>query len=162
MSEAPAKKVRKEIIRQVIEGMKLTPEDVRSMIKTISYYYYYRVEIVGDRPEDVALDVFPDPRDVANVSALIAAWKIAQDKLMSMLTKNLQGLASATIPTDALRNPEKLAYYLLMQQRMRQMESGPSEEELEDFEASIDVDRLKKSLEKVKGGGSSADTGQKP
>ena len=161
MSEAPARKARKEVIKQVIESSNVTAEDIKNMMRMISYYYYYRTEILGDRPEDVALDVFPDPRDVANVSALIAAWKIAQDKLMSMLVKNLQGLASASIPTDAFRNPEKLAYYLFLQQRLKQAESGPSEEELEEFEANVDEERLKKSLEKLKGEKKDGDSGQK-
>jgi len=162
LSEAPARKARKEVIKQVIESSNVTAEDIKNMMRMISYYYYYRTEILGDRPEDVALDVFPDPRDVANVSALIAAWKIAQDKLMSLLAKNLQGLTSATIPADAFRSPEKLAYYLFLQQRLKQMETGPSEEELEEFEASVDMERLKRSLEKVKGGKRDADSNTQP
>jgi hypothetical protein len=51
--------------------------------------------------------------------------------------------------------------YLLMKQMEQTQQSGLSPEEMEEIDKSVDMERLKKSLEKVKRGGGGEEENEK-
>jgi len=147
------KKPRMDRYREIIEQYHLTPEDIRQFIRLISIYYYYKVNGEGLRPVDVVIEVNPHPSDVMNLIAFAAAWKQFYDNVARVVAQNVSYFASSALPTDLMKKPESLMMYMLMKQMEQAQMSGLSPEEMEEIDKSVDMERLKKSLEKVKRGG---------
>jgi hypothetical protein len=147
--------------REIIEQYNLTPEDIRQFIRLISIYYYYKVNGEGLRPVDVVIEVNPHPSDVMNLIAFAAAWKQFYDNVARVVAQNVSYFASSALPADLMRKPEQLMAYLLMKQMEQSQAGGLSPEEIEEIDKSVDMERLKKSLEKVKRGGRGEEESEK-
>jgi len=154
------KKSRLDRYKEIIEQYNLTPEDIRQYIRLISIYYYYKVNGEGLRPVDVVIEVNPHPSDVMNLISFAAAWKQFYDNVARVVAQNVSFFASSALPTDLMRKPESLMAYLLMKQMEQSQMSGFSPEEIEEIDKNIDMERLKKSLEKVKRGGRGEEEGK--
>jgi hypothetical protein len=155
------KKSRLDRYKEIIEQYNLTPEDIREYIRLISIYYYYKVNGEGLRPVDVVIDVNPDPSDVMNLILFIAAWRQFYENVMRVVAQNVSSFASSALPADLMKKPENLMAYLLMRQLEQSQMGGLSPEEIEEINRNIDIERLKKSLEKVKRGGRGEEEGEK-
>jgi hypothetical protein len=155
------RKPRLDRYKEIIDQYNLTPEDIREYIRLISIYYYYKVNGEGLRPVDVVIEVNPHPSDVMNLIAFAAAWKQFYDNVARVVAQNVSYFASSALPTDLMRKPESLMAYLLMKQMEQSQMSGLSPEEIEEIDKSIDMERLKKSLEKVKRGGREEEESEK-
>ena len=147
------KKSRLDIYKEIIEQYNLTAEDIRRCFKLISIYYYYKVNGEGLRPVDVVIDVNPHPSDVMNLVSFLAAWKQFYDNVARVVAQNVSYFASSALPTDLMKKPEALMTYLLMRQMEQTQMGGLSPEEIEEIDKNVDLERLKRSLEKVKRGG---------
>jgi len=147
------KKSRLDRYKEIIDQYHLTPEDIRQYIRLISIYYYYKVNGEGLRPVDVVIEVNPHPSDVMNLIAFAAAWKQFYDNVARVVAQNVSYFASSALPTDLIKKPEALMAYMLMKQMEQSQMGGLSPEEIEEIDKSVDMERLKKSLEKVKKGG---------
>ena len=147
------KKSRLDIYKEIIEQYNLTAEDIRRCFKLISIYYYYKVNGEGLRPVDVVIDVNPHPSDVMNLISFLAAWKQFYDNVARVVAQNVSYFSSSMLPTDLIKKPEALMTYLLMKQMEQAQMGGLSPEEIEEIDKNVDLERLKKSLEKVKRGG---------
>jgi len=155
------KRSRLDRYKEIIDQYNLTPEDIREYIRLISIYYYYKVNGEGLRPVDVVIEVNPHPSDVMNLIAFAAAWKQFYDNVARVVAQNVSYFASSALPTDLIKKPESLMAYLLMKQ-LEQSQSGRlSPEEIEELSESVDMERLKKSLEKVKKGGREEEESEK-
>ncbi len=146
------RKSRLDRYKEIIEQYHLTPEDIRQFIRLFSIYYYYKVNGEGLRPVDVVIEVNPHPSDVMNLIAFAAAWKQLYDNVARVVAQNVSYFSSSMWPTDLMKKPEALMAYLLMKQIEQSQTSGLSPEEIEEIDKSVDMERLKKSLEKVKRG----------
>jgi len=155
------KKTRLDRYKEIIEQYHLTPEDIRQYIRLISIYYYYKVNGEGLRPVDVVIEVNPHPSDVMNLIAFAAAWKQFYDNVARVVAQNVSYFASSALPTDLIKKPESLMMYMLMKQMEQSQMSGLSPEEIEEIDKSVDMERLKKSLEKVKRGGREEEESEK-
>jgi len=144
------KKTRLDRYKEIIEQYHLTAEDIRRFIKLVSIYYYYKVNGEGLRPVDVVIEVNPHPSDVMNLMSFIAAWKQFYDNVAHVVAQNISYFASSALPTDLLKKPESLIAYLVMKQMEQSQTGGLSLEEMEEMDKSVDMERLRKSLEKVK------------
>jgi len=147
------KKTRLDRYKEIIEQYHLTPEDIRQYIRLVSIYYYYKVNGEGLRPVDVVIEVNPHPSDVMNLIAFAAAWKQFYDNVARVVAQNVSYFASSALPTELIKKPESLMMYMLMKQMEQSQMSGLSPEEIEEIDKSVDMERLKKSLEKVKRSG---------
>jgi hypothetical protein len=148
--EVSEKKSRLDKYKEIIEQYHLTAEDIRRFIKLVSIYYYYKVNGEGLRPVDVVIEVNPHPSDVMNLMSFIAAWKQFYDNVARVVAQNISYFASSALPTDLMKNPESLIAYLVMKQMEQAQTGGLSLEEIEEIDKSVDMERLRKSLEKVK------------
>jgi len=155
------KKSRLDRYKEIIDQYHLTPEDIREYIRLISIYYYYKVNGEGLRPVDVVIEVNPHPSDVMNLIAFAAAWKQFYDNVARVVAQNVSYFASSALPTDLMKKPESLMAYMLMKQMEQSQMSGLSPEEMEEIDKSVDMERLKKSLEKVKKGGREEEESEK-
>ena len=155
------KRSRLDRYKEIIDQYNLTPEDIRQYIRLISIYYYYKVNGEGLRPVDVVIEVNPHPSDVMNLIAFAAAWKQFYDNVARVVAQNVSYFASSALPTDLMKKPESLMAYLLMKQMEQSQMSGLSPEEIEEIDKSVDMERLKKSLEKVKRGGRGEEESEK-
>jgi len=155
------KKSRLDRYKEIIDQYHLTPEDIRQYIRLISIYYYYKVNGEGLRPVDVVVEVNPHPSDVMNLIAFAAAWKQFYDNVARVVAQNVSYFASSALPTDLMKKPEALMAYMLMKQMEQSQMSGLSPEEMEKIDKSVDMERLKKSLEKVKRGGREEEESEK-
>jgi len=155
------KKTRLDRYKEIIDQYHLTPEDIRQYIRLISIYYYYKVNGEGLRPVDVVIEVNPHPSDVMNLIAFAAAWKQFYDNVARVVAQNVSYFASSALPTDLIKKPESLMMYMLMKQMEQSQMSGLSPEEIEEIDKSVDMERLKKSLEKVKKGGREEEESEK-
>jgi len=155
------KRSRLDRYKEIIDQYHLTPEDIRQYIRLISIYYYYKVNGEGLRPVDVVIEVNPHPSDVMNLIAFAAAWKQFYDNVARVVAQNVSYFASSALPTDLMKKPESLMAYLLMKQMEQSQMSGLSPEEIEEIDKSVDMERLKKSLEKVKRGGREEEENEK-
>jgi len=155
------KKTRLDRYKEIIEQYHLTPEDIRQYIRLISIYYYYKVNGEGLRPVDVVIEVNPHPSDVMNLIAFAAAWKQFYDNVARVVAQNVSYFASSALPTDLMKKPESLMAYMLMKQMEQSQMGGLSPEEIEEIDKSVDMERLKKSLEKVKKGGREEEESEK-
>ena len=155
------KKSRLDRYKEIIDQYHLTPEDIRQYIRLISIYYYYKVNGEGLRPVDVVIEVNPHPSDVMNLIAFAAAWKQFYDNVARVVAQNVSYFASSALPTDLMKKPEALMAYMLMKQMEQSQMSGLSPEEMEKIDKSVDMERLKKSLEKVKRGGREEEESEK-
>jgi len=155
------KRSRLDRYKEIIDQYNLTPEDIREYIRLISIYYYYKVNGEGLRPIDVVIEVNPHPSDVMNLIAFAAAWKQFYDNVARVVAQNVSYFSSSALPTDLLRKPESLMMYMLMKQMEQSQMSGLSPEEVEEIDRSVDMERLKKSLEKVKRGGREEEESEK-
>jgi len=159
--EVSEKKPRLDKYKEIIEQYHLTPEDIREYIRLISIYYYYKVNGEGLRPVDVVIEVNPHPSDVMNLIAFAAAWKQFYDNVARVVAQNVSYFSSSMLPTDLMKKPEALMAYMLMKQMEQSQMSGLSPEEMEEIDKSVDMERLKKSLEKVKRGGKGEEESEK-
>jgi len=155
------KKTRLDRYKEIIDQYNLTPEDIRQYIRLISIYYYYKVNGEGLRPVDVVIEVNPHPSDVMNLIAFAAAWKQFYDNVARVVAQNVSYFSSSMLPTDLMKKPEALMAYMLMKQMEQAQQSGLSPEEMEEIDKSVDMERLKKSLEKVKKGGREEEESEK-
>jgi len=155
------KRSRLDRYKEIIEQYHLTPEDIRQYIRLISIYYYYKVNGEGLRPVDVVIEVNPHPSDVMNLIAFAAAWKQFYDNVARVVAQNVSYFSSSMLPTDLMKKPEALMAYMLMKQMEQSQMSGLSPEEMEEIDKSVDMERLKKSLEKVKKGGREEEESEK-
>jgi len=155
------KKTRLDRYKEIIDQYNLTPEDIREYIRLISIYYYYKVNGEGLRPVDVVIEVNPHPSDVMNLIAFAAAWKQFYDNVARVVAQNVSYFSSSMLPTDLMKKPEALMAYMLMKQMEQTQQSGLSPEEMEEIDKSVDMERLKKSLEKVKRGGKGEEESEK-
>jgi len=155
------KKSRLDRYKEIIDQYHLTPEDIREYIRLISIYYYYKVNGEGLRPVDVVIEVNPHPSDVMNLIAFAAAWKQFYDNVARVVAQNVSYFSSSMLPTDLMKKPEALMAYMLMKQMEQSQQSGLSPEEMEEIDKSVDMERLKKSLEKVKKGGREEEESEK-
>jgi len=155
------KKSRLDRYKEIIDQYHLTPEDIRQYIRLISIYYYYKVNGEGLRPVDVVIEVNPHPSDVMNLIAFAAAWKQFYDNVARVVAQNVSYFASSALPADLIKKPESLMMYMLMKQMEQSQMSGLSPEEIEEIDKSVDMERLKKSLEKVKKGGREEEESEK-
>jgi len=155
------KKSRLDRYKEIIDQYHLTPEDIREYIRLISIYYYYKVNGEGLRPVDVVIEVNPHPSDVMNLIAFAAAWKQFYDNVARVVAQNVSYFSSSMLPTDLMKKPEALMAYMLMKQMEQSQMSGLSPEEIEEIDRSVDMERLKKSLEKVKRGGRGEEENEK-
>jgi len=155
------KKSRLDRYKEIIDQYHLTPEDIREYIRLISIYYYYKVNGEGLRPVDVVIEVNPHPSDVMNLIAFAAAWKQFYDNVARVVAQNVSYFSSSMLPTDLMKKPEALMAYMLMKQMEQSQMSGLSPEEMEEIDKSVDMERLKKSLEKVKKGGREEEESEK-
>jgi len=155
------KKSRLDRYKEIIDQYHLTPEDIRQYIRLISIYYYYKVNGEGLRPVDVVIEVNPHPSDVMNLIAFAAAWKQFYDNVARVVAQNVSYFASSALPTDLIKKPEALMAYMLMKQMEQSQMGGLSPEEIEEIDKSVDMERLKKSLEKVKRGGREEEESEK-
>jgi len=144
------KRSRLDRYKEIIDQYNLTPEDIREYIRLISIYYYYKVNGEGLRPVDVVIEVNPHPSDVMNLIAFAAAWKQFYDNVARVVAQNVSYFSSSMLPTDLMKKPEALMAYMLMKQMEQSQMSGLSPEEIEEIDKSVDMERLRKSLEKVK------------
>ena len=155
------KKSKLDTYKEIIEQYHLTADDIRRCIKLASIYYYYKVNGEGLRPVDVVIEINPHPSDVLNLISFFAAWRQFYDDVARVVAQNVSYFASSALPTDLMKKPEALMAYLLMKQ-MEQSQSGRlSPEEIEEIDKSVDMERLKKSLEKVKRGGGEEEESEK-
>ena len=155
------KRSRLDRYKEIIDQYHLTPEDIRQYIRLISIYYYYKVNGEGLRPVDVVIEVNPHPSDVMNLIAFAAAWKQFYDNVARVVAQNVSYFSSSMLPTDLMKKPEALMAYMLMKQMEQTQQSGLSPEEMEEIDKSVDMERLKKSLEKVKKGGREEEESEK-
>jgi len=155
------RKSRLDRYKEIIDQYHLTPEDIRQYIRLISIYYYYKVNGEGLRPVDVVIEVNPHPSDVMNLIAFAAAWKQFYDNVARVVAQNVSYFSSSMLPTDLMKKPEALMAYMLMKQMEQSQMSGLSPEEIEEIDRSVDMERLKKSLEKVKRGGRGEEENEK-
>jgi len=155
------KRSRLDRYKEIIDQYNLTPEDIRQYIRLISIYYYYKVNGEGLRPVDVVIEVNPHPSDVMNLIAFAAAWKQFYDNVARVVAQNVSYFASSALPADLIKKPESLMMYMLMKQMEQSQMSGLSPEEIEEIDKSVDMERLKKSLEKVKRGGREEEESEK-
>jgi len=155
------KKTRLDVYKEIIEQYHLTAEDIRRCIKLTSIWYYYKVNGEGLRPVDVVIEVNPHPSDVLNLISFFAAWKQFYDNVAQVVARNISYFASSALPTDLIKKPESLMAYLLMKQMEQSQMSGLSPEEIEEIDKSVDMERLKKSLEKVKRSGREKEESEK-
>jgi len=155
------KRSRLDRYKEIIDQYNLTPEDIRQYIRLISIYYYYKVNGEGLRPVDVVIEVNPHPSDVMNLIAFAAAWKQFYDNVARVVAQNVSYFSSSMLPTDLMKKPEALMAYMLMKQMEQTQQSGLSPEEMEEIDKSVDMERLKKSLEKVKRGGREEEESEK-
>jgi len=155
------KRSRLDRYKEIIDQYNLTPEDIREYIRLISIYYYYKVNGEGLRPVDVVIEVNPHPSDVMNLIAFAAAWKQFYDNVARVVAQNVSYFSSSMLPTDLMKKPEALMAYMLMKQMEQSQMSGLSPEEMEEIDKSVDMERLKKSLEKVKRGGREEEESEK-
>jgi len=155
------KKSRLDRYKEIIDQYHLTPEDIRQYIRLVSIYYYYKVNGEGLRPVDVVIEVNPHPSDVMNLIAFAAAWKQFYDNVARVVAQNVSYFSSSMLPTDLMKKPEALMAYMLMKQMEQSQMSGLSPEEIEEIDRSVDMERLKKSLEKVKRGGRGEEENEK-
>jgi hypothetical protein len=155
------KKSRMDRYKEIIEQYNLTAEDIRQFIRLFSIWYYYKVNGEGLRPIDVVIEVNPHPSDVMNLISFAAAWKQFNENVMRVVAQNISSFSSSMLPTDLMKKPESLMAYLLMKQMEQSQMSGLSPEEIEEIDKSLDMERLKKSLEKVKRGGSKREESEK-
>jgi len=155
------KRSRLDRYKEIIDQYNLTPEDIRQYIRLISIYYYYKVNGEGLRPVDVVIEVNPHPSDVMNLIAFAAAWKQFYDNVARVVAQNVSYFSSSMLPTDLMKKPEALMAYMLMKQMEQSQMSGLSPEEMEEIDKSVDMERLKKSLEKVKKGGREEEESEK-
>ena len=155
------KRSRLDRYKEIIDQYHLTPEDIRQYIRLISIYYYYKVNGEGLRPVDVVIEVNPHPSDVMNLIAFAAAWKQFYDNVARVVAQNVSYFSSSMLPTDLMKKPEALMAYMLMKQMEQTQQSGLSPEEMEEIDKSVDMERLKKSLEKVKRGGREKEESEK-
>jgi len=155
------KRSRLDRYKEIIDQYNLTPEDIREYIRLISIYYYYKVNGEGLRPVDVVIEVNPHPSDVMNLIAFAAAWKQFYDNVARVVAQNVSYFSSSMLPTDLMKKPEALMAYMLMKQMEQTQQSGLSPEEMEEIDKSVDMERLKKSLEKVKKGGREEEESEK-
>jgi len=159
--EVSEKRSRLDRYKEIIDQYNLTPEDIREYIRLISIYYYYKVNGEGLRPVDVVIEVNPHPSDVMNLIAFAAAWKQFYDNVARVVAQNVSYFSSSMLPTDLMKKPEALMAYMLMKQMEQSQMSGLSPEEIEEIDKSVDMERLKKSLEKVKRGGREEEESEK-
>jgi len=159
--EVSERKSRLDRYKEIIDQYHLTPEDIRQYIRLISIYYYYKVNGEGLRPVDVVIEVNPHPSDVMNLIAFAAAWKQFYDNVARVVAQNVSYFASSALPTELIKKPESLMMYMLMKQMEQAQMSGLSPEEIEEIDKSVDMERLKKSLEKVKRGGREEEESEK-
>ena len=155
------KKSKLDTYKEIIEQYHLTADDIRRCIKLASIYYYYKVNGEGLRPVDVVIEVNPHPSDVMNLIAFLAAWKQFYDNVARVVAQNVSYFSSSMLPTDLMKKPEALMAYMLMKQMEQSQMSGLSPEEVEEIDRSVDMERLKKSLEKVKKGGREEEESEK-
>jgi len=155
------KKTRLDRYKEIIDQYHLTPEDIRQYIRLVSIYYYYKVNGEWLRPVDVVIEVNPHPSDVMNLIAFAAAWKQFYDNVARVVAQNVSYFASSALPADLIKKPESLMMYMLMKQMEQSQMSGLSPEEIEEIDKSVDMERLKKSLEKVKRGGREEEESEK-
>jgi len=155
------RKSRLDRYKEIIEQYHLTAEDVRRCIKLFSIYYYYKVNGEGLRPVDVVIELNPHPSDVLNLISFFAAWKQFYDNVARAVAQNVSYFSSSMLPTDLMKKPEALMAYMLMKQMEQSQTSGLSPEEMEEIDKSVDIERLKKSLEKVKRGGREEEESEK-
>jgi len=155
------KKSKLDTYKEIIEQYHLTAEDIRRFIKLVSIYYYYKVNGEGLRPVDVVIEINPHPSDVMNLISFLAAWKQFYDNVARVVAQNVSYFSSSMLPTDLMKKPESLMAYLLMKQMEQSQTGGLSPEEIEEIDKSVDMERLKKSLEKVKRGGGEEEEGEK-
>jgi hypothetical protein len=155
------KKTKLDRYKEIIDQYHLTPEDIRQYIRLISIYYYYKVNGEGLRPIDIVIEVNPHPSDVMNLISFLAAWKQFYDNVARVVAQNVSYFASSALPTDLMNKPESLIAYLVMKQMEQSQTGGLSPEEIEEIEKSVDMERLKKSLEKVKKGGREEEESEK-
>ena len=144
------KRSRLDKYKEIIEQYHLTAEDVRRCLKLASIYYYYKVNGEGLRPVDVVIEVNPHPSDVMNLISFFAAWRQFYNEVARVVAQNISYFASSALPTDLIKKPESLMMYLIMKQMEQTQTGGLSLEDIEEMDKSIDIERLKKSLEKVK------------
>ena len=115
----------------------------------------------GLRPVDVVIEINPHPSDVLNLISFFAAWRQFYDDVARVVAQNVSYFASSALPTDLMKKPEALMMYMLMKQ-LEQSQSGRlSPEEIGEIEKDIDIERLKRSLEKVKRGGREEEESEK-
>jgi len=155
------KKSRLDIYKEIIEQYHLTAEDIRRCMKLASIWYYYKVNGERLRPVDVVIEVNPHPSDVMNLIAFLAAWKQFYDNVARVVAQNVSYFSSSMLPADLMKKPEALMAYMLMKQMEQSQMSGLSPEEVEEIDRSVDMERLKKSLEKVKRGGREEEESEK-
>jgi len=155
------RKSRLDRYKEIIDQYHLTPEDIRQYIRLVSIYYYYKVNGEGLRPVDVVIEVNPHPSDVMNLIAFAAAWKQFYDNVARVVAQNVSYFSSSMLPTDLMKKPEALMAYMLMKQMEQSQMSGLSPEEIEELSENVDIERLKKSLEKVKRGGRGEEENEK-
>jgi len=159
--EVSEKKSRLDVYKEIIDQYHLTAEDIRRCIKLTSIWYYYKVNGEGLRPVDVVIEVNPHPSDVLNLISFFAAWKQFYDNVAQVVARNISNFASSALPTDLLKKPESLIAYLVMKQMEQSQTGGLSPEEIEEIDKSVDMERLRKSLEKVKRGGGEEEESEK-
>lgn len=140
----------KEAVREEIESLGLTADDIRRFFHLISAYYYYEVEVKGKTPADVVMEVQPAPADVRNVGAFLVAWR----HLMAMVMRDVAAAIRSLTPEEeaAPRTAEEMMRYMLWQ-AMRGRAGGKEEEEEEAELPEVgaeETEALRRSIEKVK------------
>jgi len=142
----------KDEIGEILNKLGVTAEDIRRFINIISMWFYHKVNKEDLSPMEVIAEIAPNPADILNLTALLAAWKDFNDKAMKAVSQTVSQFSTTTMTPEMLRHPEMALAQLILQQRLGSQQPELAPDDLMELNSKPDEERLKKSLAKVRGG----------
>jgi len=142
----------KDEIGKTLKELGITADDIRRFINIISMWFYHKVNKEDLSPMEVIAEVAPNPADILNLTALLAAWKDFNDKAMKAVSQTVSQFSTSTITPEMLKHPEMALAQMILQQRLGSQQPELAPDDLMELNSRPDEERLKRSLEKVRGG----------
>jgi hypothetical protein len=139
-------------IGEILKKLGVTAEDIRRFINIISMWFYHKVNKEDLSPMEVIAEIAPNPADILNLTAFLAAWKDFNDKAMKAVSQTVSQFSATTITPEMLKHPEMALAQMILQQRLGNQQPEIAPDELMELNSKTDEERLKKSLAKVKEG----------
>ena len=142
----------KDEIGEILKKLRITAEDIRRFINIISMWFYHKVNKEDLSPMEVIAEIAPNPADILNLTALLAAWSDFNNKAMKAVSQTLSQFSAPTVTPEMLKHPEMALAQMILQQRLGSQQPELAPDDLMELNSKPDEERLKRSLEKVRGG----------